>query len=357
MSPSALTGKVQTVLGPIEPESLGITQTHEHLLIDLGCYFAAPEEASERAWIHKPLTMDGLGRAWRRFAYQLDFQQLLDVQVAIEEISRYKYAGGNSLVDATSVGIARDPLALTRISRATGLNVIMGSSYYVPVSYPPDLDQRSEQAIADEIIRDITVGVGDTGVRSGIIGEIGNFWPMTDTQRKVLTASANAQLETGAPILIHPAFDVESPPAIIGVLTEAGVDPRRIIMGHLDFFSGLGSAGQDVFRYLAETGCFMEWDVFGLEDTSFGEEYENPLIVPSDVQRIQAIEFAIEQGAGDRVLIAHDVCTKHQYARYGGKSYDHILTNIVPRMRRRGLGQDQIDAFLVHNPARILPFN
>ena len=152
MSPSPLTGKVQTVLGPIEPVALGITQTHEHLLIDMGCYFAAPAEASERAWIHKPLTMDGLGWAWRRFAYYLDFQQLLDVQVAIEEISRYKYAGGNSLVDATSVGIARDPLALTRISRATGLNVIMGSSYYVPVSYPPDMDQRSEDEIFEKIV-------------------------------------------------------------------------------------------------------------------------------------------------------------------------------------------------------------
>ena len=92
-------------------------------------------------------------------------------------------------------------------------------------------------------------------------------------------------------------------------------------------------------------------------DTSFGEEYENPVIVRNDVQRIEAIEFLIEKGAGDRILIAHDVCSKAQYARYGGKSYDHILTNIVPRLRRRGFSQDQIDAILVHSPARILPFN
>ena len=92
-------------------------------------------------------------------------------------------------------------------------------------------------------------------------------------------------------------------------------------------------------------------------DTSFGEEYENPVIVRNDVQRIEAIKFLIEEGAGDRILIAHDVCSKAQYARYGGKSYDHILTNIVPRLRRRGFSQDQIDAILVHSPARILPFN
>ncbi len=348
---SETSGKVQTVLGPIEPDSLGITHTHEHLLIDMGCYHETPDEASERAWIDAPVTMDRLGGLFRRVPTNLSAGKLLDVDTAIEELSRYRFAGGNSVVDATSIGVGRDPLALARISRATGINVVMGSSYYVPISYPADMDQRSEQSIADEIIRDVTVGVGDTRIRSGVIGEIGNFWPTNPTTERILRASAHAQQETGAPILIHPGFHDDSLPAIMQVLLEAGADASRTIMGHLDGFGDLG-----VLKDLAETGCYMEWDVFGWEDTTMPSTGGQAIEFASDVQRLQRIEYIIDQGFGDRVLIAHDVCTKMQLGRYGGKSYDHILTNIVPRMRKRGFSETQIKAILVDNPKTILTF-
>ena len=351
MTATQISGKVQTVLGPIEPDSLGITQTHEHLLIDMGCYHETPHEASEKAWIHAPVAVDNLNGLWGRVSTNLSVGRMLDVQAAIDEASSYKLAGGNSLVDATSIGIARDPLALARISRATGLNVIMGASHYVPLSHPPDMDQRSEQSIADQIIRDVTVGVGDTGTRSGVIGEIGNFWPTNENTEKVLRASAHAQQETGAPILIHPGFHTDSPPAIMKVLLGAGADPERIIMGHLDMFSDLS-----VLKTIAASGCYLEWDLFGWEDATIGEEAGQSVEMPSDVQRLERMEHVINQGFGDRVLIGHDVCTKTQYARYGGKSYGHILTNIVPRMRRRGFSESQIRAILVDNPRSILTF-
>ena len=71
---------------------------------------------------------------------------------------------------------------------------------------------------------------------------------------------------------------------------------------------------------------------------------------------MQSLEFLIEQGFGDKIVIAHDVCTKHQYARYGGKSFGHILDNIVPRMRKRGWGDSEINAILVENPRNVLTF-
>ena len=351
MNATPLSGKVQTVVGPVEPNDLGITLTHEHILIDLACYFAMPEEASRRADVHAPLTMDMLGRATRIWIYNHDIQKLLDVDTAISELSRYKYSGGQSVVDATSIGIARDPLALARISRATGLNIIMGASHYVPLSHPPDMDEMSEEDIADQIIRDITIGVGETGVRSGIIGEVGNFWPTRDNERKVLRASAYAQRETGAPILIHPGFDPDSPPAIMSTLIEAGADPQRVIMGHLDVFHD-----RDLFKSLAETGCFMEWDCFGSEDTSSGQIAHQTVKSTNDVQRLELLEHLFELGYGDKIVVAHDVCMKFQYSRYGGKGYDHLLSNIVPRMRRRGFEEDQIEAILVRNPRNILTF-
>ena len=346
MAKNELAGRIQTVLGTIDPSDLGITLTHEHLLIDMMCYFEMPEEASEREWIDAKVTMDRLGGAYRRFSHFPDAIQLLDTDEVICEVLKYKHVGGNSLMDTTSVGLARDPLALARISRATGLNVIMGSGYYVPVSYPEDMDTKSEQSITDEIIRDITVGVGDTGVRSGFIGEIGNFWPTNPNTIKVLQASAHAALETGAVVLIHPGFDPDSPPAIIETLTGAGLDPSRIIMGHLDLVPHDFAWLKD----LAQSGCYMELDLFGMEDTMA------PLPISSDVERMENIEYAISEGFGDKILVAHDVCTKMQYTKYGGKGYAHILENIVPRMRKRGFTEESIQSILIDNPKNAVTF-
>ncbi|MDA1189614.1 MAG: hypothetical protein O2854_08075 [Chloroflexi bacterium] len=348
---SAISGKIQTVLGPIEPKDFGITMTHEHLLIDLTCYMQMPDEASERYYWDKPLTMDMLGTIGKRWMANRDINLLLDEKIAIEEALKYKYAGGQSVVDTTSIGIARDPLALARISRATGLNVVMGASHYVPVSYPADMDSRTEDQITEYIVRDVTTGVGDTGVKAGVIGEIGNFWPTSETERRVLRASARAQTETGAPILIHPGFHDDSLPSIMNDLEKAGADMSQVVMGHLD-----GVRNLDAIREIAERGCFIEFDVFGAEDSIWGFVAHQEIWVPSDVQRMENLENIIEMGYLDRILIAQDVCFKTGWTRYGGKGFAHILENIVPRMRKRGWTEKQIHAVLVDNPARAFTF-
>jgi len=346
-----MSGKVQTVLGAIEPSQLGITMTHEHLFIDLTCYMKMPDEASERYYWDKPLTIDMLGSIGKRWMWNTDINLLLDERIAIEEVLKYKYAGGQAVVDTTSIGIARDPLGLARISRATGLNVIMGASHYVPVSYPADMDRRTEDQITDYIVRDVTVGVGDTGVKAGVIGEVGNFWPTSATEKKVLRASARAQVATGAPILIHPGFHPDSLPSILKDLYGAGADLAHLVMGHLDGFRDM-----DDIKRVADTGCFLEYDVFGSEDTVWGAVAHQEIWVPSDVQRMENLEKIIEMGYLDRILIAQDVCFKTGWRRYGGKGFAHILENIVPRMRKRGWTEEQIHTVLVDNPARAFAF-
>ena len=351
MSPSKLSGKVQTVLGPIEPDDLGVTLTHEHLLIDLRRYFTDPAEASRRADVHAPLAMDMIGRMGTAWAYNLDNLALLSVDDAVREVSSFRRAGGNAVVDTTNGDKGRDPLALARISRATGLHVIMGAGHYVPLFHPSDIDSRTEESITETIVRDVTVGVWDTGIRSGVIGEIGNLWPLGDNERKILRASARAQMETGAPISIHPGAHNDSPAQIMGILTEMGVDPRRVIMGHLDF--AIDDFGP--LKELADTGCFLEYDIFGVEqsDVFYVDDY---LRLLTDVQRLESIEFLIEQGHHDQVVVAQDVCQKRQQVAYGGKGYAHILENIVPRMRKRGFAEDHVKAILADNPRRALTF-
>lgn len=342
-------GLAQTVLGPVPVESLGPVMTHEHLLIDFSTMFTSPSESSDRFRAHEPITLENLG--WVRYNYFSSLPNLLvlDEETAVAEALLYKRAGGGTIVDATTIGIGRDPLALARIARATGLHIVMGAGYYVAAVHPEGMDERTESDLARQIVEEIRDGVGDTGVRAGIIGEIGCTWPLTVNERKVLRAAASAQRETGASILIHPGRNESAPGEILAVLAEAGADIGRTIMGHLDrTVSDFGTLME-----LAGSGCYLEYDLFGHESSYY------PLAdfdMPSDAQRLDVIARLVVEGYAQRIVIAQDICTNHRLVKYGGHGYGHILENIVPRMRRKGVSEEDVRAITVENPARILAF-
>ena len=286
MPDSMQTGNVQTVLGLVPPESLGPTTTHEHLLIDFEVMFTAPSEASQRHKAFLPVTLENLSWIGYDPFRNLDNCRLLDEEAAVSEALRYKKAGGATMVDATTIGIGRDPLALARISRVTGLNIVMGAGYYVAAAHPEGMDGKTDSDIAEQMVADITAGVGDTGVKAGIIGELGCSWPMTENERKVLRAGAQAQRETGAAVLIHPGRSKAAPFEIIDVLAEAGADITRVIVSHLE----RTIAGPDAFIELARTGCCLEFDLFGWETSNFPLS-EMDMI--SDAQRMDLIQRLI----------------------------------------------------------------
>lgn len=343
-------GKVQTVLGPIEPEQLGVTLTHEHLLIDMSPLFAEPQQAGAKGFYYEPVSLETAGRIRHWGQRNLDNVQLTDVDAAIDEANIYKQYGGGSLVDATSIGIKRDAAGLARISRATGVNVIMGASYYVDAAHPAGMDDMNEDDLVARIVADVTAGVDGTLHRSGVIGEVGCSWPLMPNERKALRASARAQRITGAPILIHPGRDETAPLEIIEVLREAGADLERTIIGHLDRTVFL----HETLRQIAESGCYLEWDLFGSEESYYGA---NPAIdMPGDGKRMDDIGWIAAQGYGRKILVAHDICTKNRLERYGGHGYAYIPGHIVPRMRSRGFSEDAVQNILVNNPASALTF-
>src|SRR5437667_12625360 len=180
---------IRTVLGDVGSEAAGITLPHEHLLIDFKVMFAEPPAAADKARALEPVSLANLGWVRQNFNANLDNLRLEDEQAARDEILLFKDAGGQTVVDPTPRTLARDPLALARIARATGLHVVIGARAYVPPSHPPHMDRLSVDELAREMIADITVGVGDTGVRSGLIGEIGCTWPWTDNEKKVVRAA------------------------------------------------------------------------------------------------------------------------------------------------------------------------
>ena len=338
---------IQTVLGKIKPEDLGITTTHEHLFINLQWMLNPPKESTELFKAYEPIRLDNLGWIRRNWTSNLDNLLIADEEITIIEASKYKRAGGGTIVDATSIGIGRDPLALARVSRATNINVVMGSSYYLDKSHPENMDQIKESTITQMIINDITNGVGDTEIKAGIIGEIGCSWPLTKNETKVLRASAAAQSETGAAILIHIGRDEKSPKEIIKILKESGADLTRTIMGHLD----RTTTNHDILIEIAENGCYLEYDLFGLESSY------NPATIPdmpSDGQRIDYLKYLISKGYEKRIVIAQDICTKHRLQKYGGHGFSHIIENVIPHMQEKGMSKDQINNIIINNPADIL---
>ena len=131
---------VVTVRGLIEPADLGVMLSHDHLIVDGWAMF-------------------------RAYATVLD-----DEATVTDEMRRYRAAGGRALADPTNIGIGRDPRALRRISEATDVHIVMGAGWYREAVYPHDLDSRSSDDLADQLVRELTQGVGDTGVRAGFIG-------------------------------------------------------------------------------------------------------------------------------------------------------------------------------------------
>lgn len=350
MSRSELTGKVQTVLGPITPGDLGITLPHEHLISNGSCWFVEPGEATEKAMVHHPVTLDILWWLHYHLFQNMDDLLLLDEQEAVEEAMRFKLAGGNSIVELSNIGLGRDPAALARISRATGLNVIMGSGYYLAVSHGPEMDAKTEEEITDEIVRDIMVGAGDSGIRSGIIGEIGCSWPLADNERKSLRAAARAQQLTGAALNVHPGQGEEAAMEIVKILGDAGADLTRTVVDHID------RAVRDPQNRikLAKTGCYLEYDLFGRE--GYYPVHHRIIDLPNDAQRINEITELINKGYLSQMLISQDIWNKTQCCAYGGWGYAHVLRDTIPVMRVKGMTEEQIHTIMVENPRRLLTF-
>jgi phosphotriesterase-related protein len=345
-----LAGQAQTVLGPIAGEAMGITLPHEHLLIDFAVMFREPATGAERGLSRQPVSLANLGWVRHHFSSNLDNLQLLDEAVARDEALLFKHAGGQTFVDPTNRGLARDPLALARVARATGLNIIMGSGYYVDAAHPPGMDRRTADDIARELVADLTVGVDGTGVRAGFIGEIGTSWPWTDNEKKVVRAAVAAQRETGAALMIHPGRHERLPLAIVDFIRKEGADLERTIMCHIE----RTIADPGVLLELAATGVRLEYDLFGLETSYY--PYNPAFDMPNDGERMRQILFLIERGHLAQLLMSHDIAYKHCLTRWGGFGYHHLLVNVIPRLRARGADDRTVQTLLVDNPRRAFTY-
>jgi phosphotriesterase-related protein len=353
---SSLTGKVQTVIGPIEPSELGMTLIHEHLFVDLRKAFQEPADPWKKALAHSPINLDVLGWILANPHSHLTNLLLKDIGLAIDEVSKFKTVGGGTIVDVSNADIGRYPLGLKMVAERTGLNVVCGTGHYVDAYHPPNMNERSVEDLKEEMVRDVMEGIDSTEIKAGILGEIGNTsgfggcW--TENEKKVCRAAVRAQENTGASIYIHPGRSREAPIEILQFLREEEANLERVVMGHLH--RTINEIKE--FEVVANYGCYLAIDEFGCTFTYSPMTYSTHFPVPHDEGMCVLVRDLIDAGYLDQIVISNDICYQIRLTKFGGHGYAHIIKNIIPHLKELGVTNKEIKMILVENPKKILTF-
>ena len=302
-----MTSTVMTVCGPVPADQLGFTLIHEHLLLDL----------MRDAWIGNNI--------------------LNDPELALRELQRYKQAGGVTLVDQTNRGLVQDPLTIKRLSECSGVQVVLGCGWYRETYYDPALSRWKTDQVADQMVTDITEGIDGSGVRAGIIGEIGAHatW-ISPAEERVLRAAGRAHRRTGLTVTLHAT---RAPLGLdqLDILQEEGVDPRRVVVGHAQSYP--------VFEYHAEIarrGAFISFDRMGSTNAY-------------DLERnLELIRGVLAAGLIRNLVLSHDVCYRSDLATYGGAGYTFISDELPRYFDQLGIGDAEFQQLMIDNPRRAL---
>ncbi len=336
--------RIRTVLGDIAPEELGVTLGHEHLLIDARGLWDNPP-AKRAHLVDQEPTLENLGELMRNPYDSRPNLLIDDPELSIHELMYYKAAGGQGLIDMTTVGIKPDPQGLCGIAQRTGIHVVAGCGYYRQPFLPEALHDRSTEQIADDLLQWLTEGMYDTTIRAGLMGELGTSSPIYPFEEHQLRAAARVQRQTGTSINVHPLIWGHEHLRILDILEEEGADISRVAISHCDEI-----VESEWHAHIAERGAVLSFDTFGSEtyfDRSFHQE-------PRDVDRIECVLRLLEKGYGSQITLAHDICTRIQFRHYGGWGWDHLLSNIVPRLRHAGVSQQELDVMFIDTPKRLL---
>jgi phosphotriesterase-related protein len=338
-------GKVMTVSGPVPVSEIGVTLMHEHILNDCRCWWHAPKTPERQYLAEGFVCMEILGELRQDPFVNKHNITLDDEQLAVTELRDFAGLGGRTVVEPTCQGIGRDPLALRRISRATGLNIVMGAGFYLGSSHPAKVAGMSASQIADEIVSEATVGADGTDVKIGLIGEIGVSSDFTAEEEKSLRGAAQAQVRTGLPLMVHLPGWYRLGHKVLDVVASEGGDLRHTVLCHMN-------PSHDDLTYqseLAARGAFLEYDMIGMDFFYADQQVQ----CPSDEEAARALVKLVEMGHADRLLLSHDVFLKMMLKHYGGNGYAYILRHFLPRLKRHGLDDATLDIFMRANPKSV----
>ncbi len=246
--------------------------------------------------------------------------------------------------------LARDPEFAAAVSDKTGMRVIMSTGLYNDImGIPTHFRMQDADDIAELYVREITEGMGNTGIKAGLIktansGVAGHPGEknLTAIEEKVFRAAGRAQKATGVPILVHNSESSPLGRQVLDILGSEGVEPKRVMIGH--------SCGVGDMRYyfdILERGAWLGFDRFGLE------------MVAPDRMRLASLIGLLGVGY-DRIMLAHDTVAcwvgrknkgmRKMFENPGNWKLTHVSENILPALRKAGVTEDSIDTLLVKNP-------
>lgn len=340
-----MSDSVQTVLGPVRRSELGIVLPHEHLFNDLSSVVAEPAYPSSRILVDSPVE-PRLQYLLRQDPYCCaDNLGPKDVEDVVGEVAAFRDRGGRTVVDATgSTAIGRDPEKLVAVARRTGVNVVMSAGTYLEKFEGSRITSRSVDDQAASIVADLTTGAGDTGIRAGVIGEVGVSPAFTPAERAAVRAAGMAQRacpEVG--VNVHmPGWERRGHEVLDILIDEVGVPAARISLAHSD----PSGADRDYQRSLLERGVILEYDMIGL-DISFPGEGASP----APHESADAIARLVADGHAEQITLSQDLFLKQMWTRNGGNGLSFVTSIFADLLRERGVDERSVRRLTVDNPA------
>ena len=310
---------VETVRGPVELERLGPTLMHEHV------------------FVIDPEAMQNYGHLWGASYWDEEVR----VADAIAKLRRLRDGGIETIVDPTVLGLGRCIPRIQRINAEVDLNIIVATGVYAFLELPTFLAYRSDDWIVELFVREIREGIDDTGVKAAFLKCAVEHHGIVGDVPRILAAIAAAAVETGAPVMVHTNASAQTGLPALEALTNAGVDPRRIVIAHAGDSNDLG-----YLRAIADSGASLGCDRFGIE-------HFNP-----DANRVETLAALVAEGYTDRVHLGHDAACFYDFMVENPlfadekPDYLHISKKIVPALLAAGVTAAQIDEMLIANPRR-----
>ena len=314
---------INTVLGPINADDLGVTLVHEHVVT-----------ASAGIWQTYPQLLGNLDQL---------------TEAAIAALVEARDGGVRTIVDLTTMDLGRNVRLLAEVSRRSGVNIVAATGCWRDI--PRAIYLRSPDAVAELFVRELEEGIEDTGIKAGIIKVASDQEGVTPEAEVVLRAAARAAKRTGCPISTHSYAPGRVGDRQLEILADEGMDLGRVCIGHSNDTDDLG-----YLLGLARRGAYVGLDRYP------GRYVGSPPLGPDWEGRTAVAARLVEAGAGDQILLSHDwaVLLGHRTSdltvtrQSNPDGYLFISRRVLPRLRELGLTDAQLDAIMVESPRRFL---
>lgn len=331
---------IQTVLGPIPAEDLGITSMNEHLIAD-SAKFLRP--AREPVPDTDGMAIENLGFVRWNFLGLRDNLVLDQPDVTANELRLAVQRGQNAVVEVTSWGMGPDHVALPQIARASGMQIAVAYGTYIAKSLPPFALDATEDHLESLFHGALEVEIPGAGYRAAMLGLMGTSAEIAPVELRALRAAGRAAARTDASVSIRLDASARQGPAVLDILTAQGMSADRVIFSNVDKVMDLGYVAE-----MGSSGATLEV-AFG-EESYFGDTSKDA----TDAERVRFLLALLDRHPDFSVVLACSVWTKAQLATYGGMGYGHMVGRIVPMLERQGVGADRLHDMLVRRPRFLL---